>query len=48
MNAFSFYKLEEKKKNYKKNFESDLVAQYNRNRSHKDHITSIDEINLEL
>ena len=48
MNAFAFYKLEAERKNYKHNFKKDLVSQYNRNRSQADHITSVDEINVEI
>jgi hypothetical protein len=46
MQAFSFYKLEAERKNYKRNF--DRVEQYNRNRSYEDQVKDVSEINLEL
>jgi len=44
MNAFAFYKLEAERKNYKKNFDNNIVDQYNRNREFSDHIKSPEEI----
>ena len=46
MQAFSFYKLEAERRNYKRNFKA--VEQYNRNREYVDQISDVSEINLEL
>ena len=46
MQAFSFYKLEAERRNYKRNFKA--VEQYNRNRDYVDQISDVSEINLEL
>lgn len=45
MQAFSYYKLEAERKNYKQNFDKEIIKQYNRNRSIEEQITSLDEIN---
>tara|TARA_R110002124_G_scaffold150944_3_gene317743 strand:+ start:198 stop:593 length:396 start_codon:yes stop_codon:yes gene_type:complete len=45
MQAFSYYKLEAERKNYKQNFDKETIKQYNRNRSIEEQITSLDEIN---
>jgi|TARA_R110000787_G_scaffold4016_3_gene15663 hypothetical protein len=44
MQAFSYYKLEAERKNYKMNFNKEAVNQYNRNRSAEDQVTSIEDI----